>query len=235
MNKKIKKPEISFLIAAYNCEKVIISTLKSASNACKQQTIKLEIVVIDDFSTDQTFRILEKYKKKNKYLKIFKNKTNLGFAKSIYKAAKKAKGEKIKILHSSNIEHSKDIQNYIIKSHKDDFVLTYFIDKRNIFRKILSRFCSICFSLVSGKHIRYFNSSVLCNRLNFLEFYPKNFKGNFFLSVIISKLLISNYSYDEVKVYQKHPKTGSRAVSFINLISFFHALMIVFSFRLFKK
>ena len=235
MVKKTAKPKISFLIAAYNCEKIITSTIRSAVVACKLKNIKFEIIVVDDFSSDQTYQKLEEFKKRNKYLKIFKNKKNLGFAKSIHKAAKKAKGFKIKILHSSNIEHSSDIKNYIIKSYKYDFVLTNFIDKRNIFRKILSRFCSTCFSLVSGNHIRYFNSSVLCSRLNFLKFYPKGFKGNFFLSVIISKLLILNYSYYEIKVHQKHPKKGSKAVSIVNLFSFLQALLIVFFFRLFKK
>ena len=226
---------ISILIASYNSEKKILSTLKSASLACKKEKVNYEIVVVDDCSSDQTFFYLEKISKKFKNLKIFKNKTNLGFSYSILKAARLAKGYKIKILHASNIESSKDIQNYLEKSKNFEVILTDFIDKRKLFRKILSILCSRCFSIVSGKYIKYFNSSILCNRKSFLKFFPKNFKGNFFLSVIISKLLLSKRTFAEVRVLQKHPKTGSKALSFVNLYCFFYALMIVFMFRIFNK
>ena len=56
-----------------------------------------EIVIIDDCSTDKTFEVLIDLKKKKKYLKIFKNKKNFGFSKSILRAAKKATGKNIKI------------------------------------------------------------------------------------------------------------------------------------------
>ncbi len=226
---------ISILIASYNCEKKISDTIKSAYLACKKENIKFEIVIVDDNSSDQTFNILKKIKKQFNFLKIYRNKENNGFSYSILKAAKIAKGKRIKILHSSDIETSKDIQNYLKNSKNYDMVLTNFIDKRKLFRKILSQFCSKCFSIVSGKNIKYFNSSILCDRKSFLEVYPKNFKGNFFLSIIISKLLLMNRSYTEVKVLQKHPKTGSKAVSLVNLYCFFYALMIVLTFRIFNK
>ena len=229
---KIKN--ISFLIAAHNSEKKILETIKSASIASHKAKLNFEIIVIDDCSTDKTFYILSELKKKKKFLKIFKNKKNLGFSKSIFKAAKKATLKNIKILHAANIESSSDIKKYLIRSKTNQLVLTNFIDKRSFFRKILSLTCSKIFSLISGNNIRYFNSALLCNRNDFLKFYPKNFKGNFFLSVIISKMLILDYTHSEVTVYQKHPKKGSKAVSVVNLVSFFQALMIVFLYRLTK-
>lgn len=224
---------ISFLIATYNNEKKIFQTISSASKACIKSKVKYEIIVVDDCSKDNTYLKLRN-KKKNKYLKVYKNRVNSGFSKSIFYAASRAKGKNIKILHASNIENENDIRKYLLKSKSNQIVLTNFVDRRSYFRKILSRFCSNCFALVSGKCIKYFNSSLLCSRKDFLKFYPKNFKGNFFLSVIISKLLILDYTFSEVRVIQKHPKKGSKAVSLLNLVSFFHALIIVFFFRLFK-
>jgi len=225
---------VSFLIAAYNSENLINKTIQSAEEASKRAKVNFEIIIIDDYSTDKTFKVLMDLKKKKNFLKVYRNKKNFGFSNSILKAAKKATGKNIKILHASNIESSRDIKEYLVKSKIYPIILTYFIDRRSFFRKILSRICSISFSLISGSNIRYFNSALLCNRKDFLNHYPKNFKGNFFLSVIISKLLILNYKYFEVKVYQKHPKHGSKAVSLLNLFSFFNALIIVFLFRLFK-
>lgn len=227
--------EIAYVIATYNSEKTILNTIESASRASLKEKIKFEIVIVDDCSQDKTFSLLKKISKSKKYLKIMKNKKNLGFSKSIFFAAKFAKAKKLKILHAGNIENSKDIRKYIKKSKLYDVVLTNFIDKRNFFRKTLSSFCSILFCLASKKKIKYFNSAILCNRELFLKFYPKNFKGNFFLSVVIASFLIFGYNYSEVKVYQKHPPKGSKAVSLTNFVALFHALYLVFKLRLFNK
>ena len=227
--------KLSYLISTYNSKKKILNTIQSACYASKKEKIKYEIIVIDDCSKDDTYKLLTEQLKKNTFLKILKNKNNLGFARSILRAAKFASGDKIKILHASNIENSYDIRKYIRKSKIFDIVLTNFIDKRNFFRRILSMFCSNMFCIFSGKKIKYFNSSILCKRNLFLKFYPKNLRGNFFLSVIISNFLIRGYKFIEVKVHQKHPKKGSKAVSLSNLFAFFHALFLVFKLRFIKK
>lgn len=54
---------------------------------------QIEFIFIDDFSTDDSFRILKKYVKKLKNFKILKNKKNLGPGLSRLKGAKSAIGE----------------------------------------------------------------------------------------------------------------------------------------------
>ena len=77
--------KVSVLIAVYNEEKYIYQCLKSIIN----QKINIEIIVVDDFSTDQTFEIVSKFLKKNRNLSLYKNNRkgkvnafNLAFLKS---------------------------------------------------------------------------------------------------------------------------------------------------------
>ena len=65
-----KKPLISILIINYNNGKL----LPRAINSCLIQKYKnLEILVLDDKSTDNSVKVLDSFKK-NKKIKIFYNK-----------------------------------------------------------------------------------------------------------------------------------------------------------------
>ena len=55
------KYEISVIIPVYNCEKYIERCIKSVLNQTIQED-KYEIILVDDASTDSTYKFLEKYK-----------------------------------------------------------------------------------------------------------------------------------------------------------------------------
>ena len=86
----IKGPLVSVGIPIYNGEKSIKKCLTSIFN----QTYKnLEILIIDDSSTDNSFEILKKLTKKRKNIKLFKNKKNMGISYSYSRLAQIAKGK----------------------------------------------------------------------------------------------------------------------------------------------
>ncbi|MEI0698881.1 glycosyltransferase family 2 protein [Brachyspira intermedia] len=66
---------VSIIIPVYNVEKYLEKCLDSIIN----QTLKnIEIICIDDCSTDNSLSILEKYKLKDNRIVLIKNKVNLG-------------------------------------------------------------------------------------------------------------------------------------------------------------
>ena len=68
--------KLTVIVAAYNVEKYIEKCLESLVN----QTYKnLEILVVNDGSTDNTKQIIEKYEKKSENLKLL-NKENGGLS-----------------------------------------------------------------------------------------------------------------------------------------------------------
>ena len=68
-----KIPKISVIIPTYNCAKYLARAIDSVLS---QKLLNLEIIVIDDASTDKTDTVLKKYSK-NKQIRIIKNKENI--------------------------------------------------------------------------------------------------------------------------------------------------------------
>jgi cellulose synthase/poly-beta-1,6-N-acetylglucosamine synthase-like glycosyltransferase len=79
--KKLKDPKSSYLpsitiaIPAYNAETTVERTLK-ASLALNYPKEKLKILVVDDGSTDNTYRIAKKFEKNNENIKVYRVKHN---------------------------------------------------------------------------------------------------------------------------------------------------------------
>jgi glycosyltransferase involved in cell wall biosynthesis len=82
---------ISIACCTYNGEKYLLEQLESLEN---QTLAPFEIVILDDCSTDNSFSILEKFKKNSKLnVRLFKNEKNLGVAKSFEKALSICEGD----------------------------------------------------------------------------------------------------------------------------------------------
>ena len=47
-------------------------------------------------------------------------------------------------------------------------------------RKFLSKFCTLILNLVSGQNLKYFQSPLMCERKNLLNFFPKIIMEVFF-------------------------------------------------------
>lgn len=82
--------EISVIMSLYNEEKNIKSSIESILN----QTYRdFELILIDDGSTDSSFKIIKYYAKLDERIKIIRNKSNLGLTKSLNKGIRISKGE----------------------------------------------------------------------------------------------------------------------------------------------
>ena len=89
-----KFPKVSVIIPAYNEEGVITKTIESVLSLDYPKD-KLELIVIDDGSTDKTYEIAKKYENKN--VKVF-TKKNGGKASALNFGIKRCSGEFILIL-----------------------------------------------------------------------------------------------------------------------------------------
>lgn len=94
--------KLSVIIPAYNEEK----TISKVIGRVKRQNIgrlKKEIIVVDDFSTDKTKKVLSKIKDRN--IKIFFHKKNMGKGAAIRTALSNATGDII-LIQDADLEYS---------------------------------------------------------------------------------------------------------------------------------
>ena len=63
----MNSPKVSILIPLYNSEEYVAETIDS----CLNQTYEnIEIIIVDDGSTDSSLEIAKKYEKKYKHIKV---------------------------------------------------------------------------------------------------------------------------------------------------------------------
>ena len=94
---------LSILVPCYNEELLVKSSFKEIIKSLKSNKIKkYEIILIDDGSVDKSLTIVEKLQKKNKNIKIIKNKKNYGMGYNFFTGIKKSKGKYLILLPADN-------------------------------------------------------------------------------------------------------------------------------------
>ena len=115
---------ISIIIPTYNNSQQLISTIEGIS---KQNYDNIEIIIIDDASTDDTKNQIEKLK--NEKIKYYYNVDNLGTTQSRLRGIKYASGEYIAFLDHDDfwINDKLIIQYERLKNKTLDFVISNYI------------------------------------------------------------------------------------------------------------
>jgi glycosyltransferase involved in cell wall biosynthesis len=138
-------PLVSILIPVYNRAHLIEETVHSA---LVQTYEPIEVVVVDNASTDSTWDILQNLAKSDRRLRIFRNDSNIGPVRNWKRCAEEAKGELSKILFSDDTlnvdciakmaERINDPEvsfvycSALIGKSKQDSVLTYYLEQTDL-------------------------------------------------------------------------------------------------------
>lgn len=108
------KDLVSVLVPSYNHEKYILDCVESVLG---QSYDNIELIVIDDYSTDRTYEIVKSVAKRCEergfHFYCEKNKENIGVTKTYNKLLQLANGKFIKLLGSDDILLPDCIQNYV--------------------------------------------------------------------------------------------------------------------------
>ncbi len=116
----MKDPKVSIIIPIYNAEKY----LQQCLNSLISQTIKeIEIICVDDGSTDNSHDIIEKFNEKDIRIKYISMEKNSGSGLARNKGLKKAKGEYISFVdaddHIINTNCYEEIYKFGNKNNAD--------------------------------------------------------------------------------------------------------------------
>jgi glycosyltransferase involved in cell wall biosynthesis len=140
---KIDTPKISLIIPLYNSEKTLIPLINSIQN----QTLKeLEIILINDNSSDKTESLLTKLKKEDTRIITITNKIRRGVLFNIINTGLQAKGEYIIFLYQDDFFTSNDVLEKL-----------YDIATKKFEEKIDTVNYRICISLYNKEQIESLN------------------------------------------------------------------------------
>ncbi|MDD1508258.1 glycosyltransferase family 2 protein [Pseudomonas sp. CNPSo 3701] len=91
---------VSILVPVFNRETIIAETLRAA--LCQTYAF-VEVVVVDNASTDNTWEIIQEFARNDVRIKAFRNKSNLGPVRNWLRCIEEATGEYGKILWSDDL------------------------------------------------------------------------------------------------------------------------------------
>lgn len=113
---------VSIILPVYNGEKYVGQAIDSVL----RQTYKnIELIIVNDCSTDKTEIILEKYKKKDDRIKIIKNITNKKLPASLNIGFKNASGDFLSWTSDDNIYKENAIEEMIYAIEKKNVSFVY--------------------------------------------------------------------------------------------------------------
>ncbi|GAA4292404.1 glycosyltransferase family 2 protein [Aestuariibaculum suncheonense] len=241
--------DLSIHLITYNNEKYIEETLKSILK--QQVNFNYEIVVGDDCSTDETFKIIESYKEKHPTLfKIKKNETRLGIFKNFKVTLDRCEGTYVfDIAGDDLLKHEYSLQKLvdILKNNSNlgfvDSGVDLLIEKDGQNKTI--EFCNK--KVLSSSKETYRNNILLWNSpmfagvcfnkaciYKFVDF-DKYFKMNIsFEDYPILVNLAMNTNFETIKeslhTYRMHKNSSSNKKGFENQLYLKHQEKILFDF-----
>ena len=192
--KKITNPKISFISPIFNQENYLITFILSVQN---QNLKNYELIFVDDFSKDNSVKIVNKIKEKDKRIKLIRNKRNMGTLYSRYIGEINAKANFIIFVDCDDIILKNGIFNTYnhITNYNLDIVqfLAVHQDKINIF--------------INYKFYKY-KKIISKPILSYIHFY-NNHKGNELNVYLWNKLIkkeiaIKAFKYIGKKYYKNN-------------------------------
>jgi glycosyltransferase involved in cell wall biosynthesis len=113
---------VSVVMSVFNEEDFLADSIDSILN---QTLADFEFIIIDDGSTDETSKILEKYRNIDKRIKIFSNISNLGIARSRNRGIRAATGKYIAIMDAGDLAYPQKFEKQVefMEANEDLFIL----------------------------------------------------------------------------------------------------------------
>ncbi len=111
---------VSVCIPTYNGEKYLKECLDSVLS---QSYSNIEIIIVDDCSTDTTCQIIEQYTRKDNRIKLYRNELNLGLVGNWNKCLELAQGEWIKFVFQDDLISVDCIKKQVNAAQNHSFVV----------------------------------------------------------------------------------------------------------------
>ena len=168
----MKKPLVSIIIPVYNGEKYIKRCVNSALN---QTYENIEVLVINDWSSDNTLNILNDLVETDTRIRIFSHKNHgVWYSRNIW--IDSAKWEYITFMDVDDFVKDDFIEKFIntVRANDYDVVIWWYIKYRPNYEKIIQINDNSIWKYFNGQpRWKFFNRSFLLNNdIKFLDRYP---------------------------------------------------------------
>ena len=192
---------VSVIIPCFNSSKTIDRAIKSVINQSIE--FKIEIVLIDDFSEDDTLKKMKNYEStKNVIIEVLKNEQNMGTGYSRNRGIESSNGQYIAFLDADDYWLPNKLENQIkfFKKNKNAAIVysDYFLEKK----------------VFNHQHLRFVNtpSKVSYKKNKFINHIPNS-------TAILESKLAKKFSYPFIRIRNDYIY-WNKILNYSNLIAF---------------
>ncbi len=224
--------KISIIIPAFNEEGNIQPLLKRIYELVSTSNKKFEVILVDDGSTDKTFKIALNLKKKYKFLKVIKHRVNLGKTDAILTGFENSTGDAICIL-DADLQYDPLEIPFLIKKLEEGYDIVTGLKKGKYEKKFVSTVYNLLSRLLFHIHIHDQNSIKLMRREILEEINLRKDWHRYIVALAVEK----GFKDAEVEVtlyprYSGKPKYSGKGRIFIG---FLDLLSVKFQISFMKK
>lgn len=212
LKKEFKVPTVSIIVPCYNREKYISRCLDSILISTFN---KVEIIAIDDCSTDGTHKVLKWYEEKFPgYIKVHNNKVNKGLALTRNVGIEKAKGKFIAFFDSDDYIHPRMLEHFNNACTKEKLDICI---GKTLIRKDINEY-SICLNVQNDKdEYKVYTYEEMFNNKKALS--PENIFFTSTCNKMIKASLVKKLLFPDLRVYEDTAYTRT-IYSFIDRFGF---------------
>jgi len=225
----------SIILCTYNEAKYI----ESAISELEKNVPNLELIIVDDYSTDGTIEILKKLNVNNKYKTIFRKK-NRGLASAFVRGFIETTGENVGWLDTNMSELAPRFTEMTkeLNAGSDIIILSRYVDgggdERNLLRVLCSKYFNLFCRFVLTREVKDFTSSIFLMKRNIIDetVFLGYGHGEFFIEFLY-KAHKKGFKIKEIPFIQKEDKDLKNSKSAPNLIKYFF-LGFIYILRIFS-
>ncbi len=143
------QPKVSVVIPAYNSDK---SLEKSVNSVLNQSLKEIEIILVDDGSTDRTPTLFQHYKLEDNRVEVVTHPKNKGLGAARNSGIQKASGKYILFLDSDDYVESDALEFLYKKASNEnlDILQGQYVEHRKKYRKIVPPYLPVFSKPISG-------------------------------------------------------------------------------------
>lgn len=209
-----------------NVENTVFAVLASAA---KIPDLRVEVLVIDDGSTDRTAEIVRNLALHHDTIRLIQNPLNLGLGASIRRAINVAETDKISFIPGDNDIPSATLDLLLRSAYAGEIVMCYFhnLELRGRLRFLVSTLFTVLYTTCFDLYVQYLNGPAVypVKRLRDLKLHSTRFS---IIAEINVKLLRQGVTFVEVPSNRQAGLQGSTSFGFRNLIETIRVFFEVF-------
>lgn len=215
--KRVQMKRISIFIPAFNEEASIRKTIDALSELSNHSNWEMELIVIDDGSTDKTAEIVEKAITEYPFLRLVQNESNKGYSEVIKTGFLESKAEFIVWIDADLQNDPKDIPVLLHYLQRENvgIVIGWRKDRKDsLFRKIVSRvYNRILMRLFFRLNYNDINGKPKALRREFVSKITISSKGWLIDAELVKKAENKGFKIIEIPVRHQLRKLGESKLS----------------------